>query len=55
MRQKDFMIKQALNAKERDAEDWRLLLEGTDPCLRLSSVMRPPGALHSILEVVKVG
>ncbi|KIW27721.1 uncharacterized protein PV07_07432 [Cladophialophora immunda] len=43
------------NAKERDLDDWRSLFERADPRLKVAKVIKPPGSVNSILEVVLEG
>lgn len=50
LRQKDLVMKQNFNAKEREIEEWEALMEESG--LRVVAVETPPGSQHSILEVV---
>ncbi|KAI4147626.1 MAG: hypothetical protein LQ341_001753 [Variospora aurantia] len=43
------------NAKERTAEDWRVLFEGADPRFRLIGVYQPPKSSLAVVEVVWEG
>ncbi|KAL8840146.1 MAG: hypothetical protein Q9176_003994 [Flavoplaca citrina] len=43
------------NAKERTAEDWRVLFEGADPRFRLVGVHQPPKSSLAVVEVVWEG
>ena len=40
------------NAKERDIDDWNALFTGADPRLRIRNVVKPPGSVNSVIEVV---
>ncbi|KAI9707017.1 MAG: hypothetical protein M1820_004605 [Bogoriella megaspora] len=51
LRQKDLMMRQVLNAKEREVEDWHMLVEKVDKDLRVMSIRRPQGSQHSIIEI----
>jgi len=43
------------NAKERDLNDWKGLLEEIDTRYQLQEVYQPPGSTLSIVEVVWKG
>lgn len=45
------LIMMALNGKERTSGEWRELVEKTDERLWISNVVRPEGALGSLIEV----
>ncbi|KAL9616206.1 MAG: hypothetical protein Q9160_008896 [Pyrenula sp. 1 TL-2023] len=47
----DLTMRQIQNARERDPEDWRMLLELTDTRFRLERIIRPQGAALSIIVV----
>ena len=48
----DLEMMTTFNAKEREIEDWTSLFAQADPRLKLHNVIRPPGSVNSILEVV---
>ncbi|KAL8701142.1 MAG: hypothetical protein Q9224_000636 [Gallowayella concinna] len=50
LRQKDLAMLQCFNAKEREVEDWRNVLEEADPRLEIKAVRRPDGSQHSVIE-----
>lgn len=41
-----------LNARERDADEWRSLFEEADPCFDFQGVKRSPGSNLSIMEAI---
>ena len=47
----DIVMKQALNAKERDADDWTRLLQEADPRFKLTEVIQPRGSVLAIIVV----
>ena len=51
LRQKDLTMKQVLNAKEREIEDWRSLIQDVDPRLRIKAIRTPEGCQHSVIEL----
>ena len=51
LRQKDLTMKQVLNAREREVEDWRSLILGVDPNLKIRAIRRPHGCQHSVIEL----
>lgn len=50
LRQKDLVMKQNFNAKEREMEEWEALMANAG--LRIARVRIPQGSQHSVLEVV---
>lgn len=53
LRQKDLMMRQVMNAREREVEDWYALVEKVDKSLRIAGIHRPEGSQHSIIEVTR--
>ena len=51
LRQKDLMMRQVLNAREREVEDWHALIRKVDERLRIVAIRRPEGSQHSIIEI----
>ena len=51
LRQKDLMMRQVLNAKEREVEDWNELVRKVSQELRIVAIRRPEGSQHSIIEI----
>ena len=51
LRQKDLTMRQALNAKEREVEDWHALIRKVDEGLQIVAIRRPEGSQHSIIEI----
>ena len=51
LRQKDLMMRQVLNAKEREVEDWQALIRSVDERLQIIAIRRPEGSQHSIIEI----
>ncbi|KAL9094496.1 MAG: hypothetical protein Q9165_003346 [Trypethelium subeluteriae] len=51
LRQKDLTMRQVLNAKEREVEDWHALVREVDEQLRIVAIQRPEGSQHSIIEI----
>ncbi|KAF4628136.1 hypothetical protein G7Y89_g10015 [Cudoniella acicularis] len=51
LRQKDLMMRQVLNAKEREVEDWHTLVRKVDEGMHIVAIRRPEGSQHSIIEV----
>ncbi|KAF2169982.1 hypothetical protein M409DRAFT_64377 [Zasmidium cellare ATCC 36951] len=51
LRQKDLVMKQNFNAKERELEEWKALMESVG--LQVVAVKTPRGSQHSVLELVK--
>lgn len=45
-------MKQTLNAKERDAEQWASLVDRANSGLHISSIRSSPAALLSVIEIV---
>lgn len=52
LRQKDLVMKQNFNAKERELEEWRALVGEVG--LAIAAVKTPRGSQHSVLELVKI-
>ncbi|KAL9584580.1 MAG: hypothetical protein Q9203_004606 [Teloschistes exilis] len=52
MRQKDLAMLHTFNAKEREVEDWRSVLQQTNPGLEVRAIRRPDGSQHSVIEAV---
>ncbi|KAI4259294.1 MAG: hypothetical protein LQ352_000834 [Teloschistes flavicans] len=52
MRQKDLAMLHTFNAKEREVEDWRSVLQQADPGLELKAIKRRDGSQHSVIEAV---
>lgn len=52
VRARDLTMMQAFNSSERDLDDWKRLLSGTDTRLHLVGVNQPFGSAMSVLEVV---
>lgn len=53
LRQKDLMMRQVLNAREREVEDWQALFQSVDERLQILAIRRPEGSQHSIIEVLR--
>lgn len=51
LRQKDLMMRQVLNAREREVEDWQALIRSVDERLKIVAIRRPEGSQHSIIEI----
>ncbi|GAP85193.1 putative S-adenosyl-L-methionine-dependent methyltransferase [Rosellinia necatrix] len=51
----DLMVKMGLNAKERTEEEWKSLLAGADKRFKIQSIVSPPCAIHSVIEVTWQG
>lgn len=51
LRQKDLVMKQNFNAKERDLEEWEIMMKKVG--LSVAGVKAPLGSQHSVLTVVK--
>lgn len=51
LRQKDLMMRQVLNAREREIEDWHALVRKVDEGLRVVAIRHPEGSQHSIIEI----
>ena len=51
MRQKDLTMRQVLNAKEREVEDWHALVQSVDPRLHIAAIRRPEGSQASVIEI----
>lgn len=51
LRQKDLMMKQVLNAREREIEDWISLINQADPGLEIVDWNRPACSQLSVMEV----
>ena len=51
LRQKDLVMQQNFNAKERELEEWEALIEKAG--LRIFGVVTPHGSQHSMLEIIK--
>ena len=52
LRQKDLAMLHTFNAKEREVEDWRSVLQKADPRLEIKAIRRPDGSHHSVIEAV---
>ena len=52
LRHSDLMMWRCFNAKERDEDDWRAVVEGTDRRFEVLRVFTPPGTYLGIVEVV---
>lgn len=48
-------MKQILNGKERDADDWSELFRNADSRFKINSIKRPPGSMLAIIEAVWEG
>ncbi|KAK8040179.1 hypothetical protein PG993_008590 [Apiospora rasikravindrae] len=51
----DLMVKMSMNARERTREEWYHLFAEADPRFHIQSIISPPLAVHSIIEVVWQG
>ncbi|KAL9079180.1 MAG: hypothetical protein Q9157_001931 [Trypethelium eluteriae] len=51
LRQKDLTMRQVVNAKEREVEDWQALVRKVDEGLRIVAIRHPEGSQHSIIEI----
>ncbi|KAF2688362.1 methyltransferase [Lentithecium fluviatile CBS 122367] len=51
LRQKDLMMRQVLNSREREVEDWHALFGKVDERLQIVAIRRPEGSQHSIIEI----
>ncbi|KAK0656883.1 putative O-methyltransferase [Cercophora newfieldiana] len=52
LRHSDLTMWRCFNAKERDEDDWRAVVEGTDRRFEVIRVFTPPGTYIGIIEVV---
>jgi 6-hydroxytryprostatin B O-methyltransferase len=52
LRQKDLMMIGTFNAKEREEEEWRVLLAQADSRLKVRAIKRPAGSELSVIEAV---
>ncbi len=52
LRQKDLAMLHTFNAKEREVEDWRNVLQKADPRLEIKAIRRPDGSHHSVIEAI---
>ncbi|KAF4990515.1 hypothetical protein FGRMN_8415 [Fusarium graminum] len=52
LRQKDLTMIQTFNAKEREVEEWRDLLNGADARLMIRTIERPAASELSVIEAV---
>ena len=52
LRQKDLAMLHAFNAREREVEDWRSVLQKADPRLEIKAIQRPDGSQHSVIEAI---
>lgn len=50
LRQKDLAMLHTFNAKEREVEDWRSVLQKADPRVEIKAIRRPDGSQHSVIE-----
>jgi hypothetical protein len=55
MRHSDLMMWRCFNARERDEDDWRSVVEGADKRFKVVRVFTPPGTYLGIIEVVWQG
>lgn len=55
MRHSDLMMWRCFNARERDEDDWRAVIEATDPRFKIVKVWTPPKTTLGIIEVVWEG
>jgi hypothetical protein len=55
LRHSDMLMWRCFNAKERDEDDWRALVEGTDRRFKIVRVYSPPGTYLGIVELVWQG
>ncbi|KAF1957837.1 methyltransferase [Byssothecium circinans] len=53
LREKDLMMRQVFNSKEREVEDLNALLAQVDEKLRIVGVVRPKGSQHSVIEIAR--
>jgi 6-hydroxytryprostatin B O-methyltransferase len=53
LRQKDLMMRQVMNAREREVEDWQALIGKVDESLRIVAIRRPEGSQHSVIEITR--
>lgn len=51
LRQKDLMMREVMNAKEREVEDWYSLVGKVDKNLEIRAIRRPEGSQHSVIEI----
>ena len=51
LRQKDLMMRQVFNGRERELEDWQALIRSVDERLQIVAIRRPEGSQHSIIEI----
>ena len=51
LRQKDLMMRQVLNARERDLEDLQANIRSVEESLQIVAIRRPEGSQHSIIEI----
>lgn len=48
-------MKQAFNAKERDAEEWTNLFAAADPHFKITRIGTSPGSLLAVIEATWTG
>ena len=48
----DLQMMAALNAKERRAQDWEVLIKSADERFVVKAIRQPPGSAASLIEVV---
>ena len=48
----DMEMMMDFNARQRELWEWEDLLATADPRFKLKNVVKPPGSLQSIMEVV---
>ena len=48
-------MKQLMNAKERDADDWAALFDAADSGYKLQSISMPPGSKLAVVVAIWEG
>ncbi|KAH9907229.1 O-methyltransferase-domain-containing protein [Xylariomycetidae sp. FL2044] len=55
LREKDLVMRQVFNAKERETADWHGLIRKVSPPMRIKDIKSPHRSQHSVIEVVLEG
>lgn len=53
LRRMDLTMRQLVNAKEREVEDWHALIRRADETLQIVAIRHPEGSLHSVIEITR--
>jgi 6-hydroxytryprostatin B O-methyltransferase len=51
LRAREMTMLQSFNSTERDIDDWKVLLQTTDPRFKIANVVQPVGSIMAVLEV----